>query len=153
MDTSKNPRKISKIIMHCSATPDSGDRCGFREINAWHYERGWLDRATGISCGYHYIIRRSGVLKKGRPDNSVGAHCYGQNTESLGLCMIGTWHFTTLQYDTLLDVGLELLEIHKLTSQQVFGHYEFNDKKSCPEYEINLLRRLLICTQRTRRYW
>ena len=83
-------RKITKIILHCSDTPDQGDVFGFEQINKWHKDNGWTDKASGVSCGYHYIIRRSGIIEPGRPETSVGSHCYGHNASSIGICYCGT---------------------------------------------------------------
>ena len=42
-----NQRKINKIVIHCTDSPDSMD-IGFREINEWHQKRGFLDKHTNI---------------------------------------------------------------------------------------------------------
>ena len=52
------------FIIHCSATKPSMD-IGFEEINRWHKERGWLQ------CGYHFIIRRNGVIEDGRTTDAA----------------------------------------------------------------------------------
>jgi len=43
-------RKINKIVLHCSASPDS-IAFTVRDIEAWHKERGFKSK-SGISCGY-----------------------------------------------------------------------------------------------------
>ena len=75
-------RKINKHIIHCSDTPD--DRhVTVDDIRAWHIKRGWND------IGYHYIINRDGSLALGRPVEKIGAHCKGNNGDSIGTCLIG----------------------------------------------------------------
>ena len=42
--------------------------------------------------GWHrlsQVIRKNGLTENGRPEFWIGAHVYGFNTESLGVCLIG----------------------------------------------------------------
>ena len=64
-------RKIEKIILHCTDSPDHMN-IGFKEINQWHKERGWLSK-SGISCGYHWIVKRNGKIEAGRPEKMLEA--------------------------------------------------------------------------------
>ena len=57
-----NPGKI--ILHHAAAT-----NCSIEDIHNWHLNNGWS------GCGYHYFIRKNGSIYKGRPENSLGAHC------------------------------------------------------------------------------
>lgn len=75
-------RKITKIIVHCSATPPSQD-IGGEEIDEWHLKRGF----DGI--GYHNVIRRDGGVEFGRSLMQEGAHVRGHNEESIGICLVG----------------------------------------------------------------
>lgn len=61
-------RKITEIIVHCSATPEGKDYT-VHDIDRWH-------RARGFKCiGYHYVIYRDGSIHNGRPVEQTGAHC------------------------------------------------------------------------------
>ena len=53
-----------------------------------HLEFGW----NGI--GYHKIIKRDGEIENGRPEFWIGAHVYGKNDQSLGVCLIGRDNFS-----------------------------------------------------------
>ena len=76
-------RKIDKIILHCSATPEGKDFT-VEQIRMWHVKgRGWRD------IGYHFVIYRDGSIHKGRPIEQSGAHTSGQNANSIGICYIG----------------------------------------------------------------
>ena len=75
-------RTINKIIIHCTATPEGRD-VTVTEIDRWHRQRGF----SGI--GYHYVIYRDGSVHKGRNEDSIGAHCTGQNANSIGVCYVG----------------------------------------------------------------
>ena len=75
-------RKIDKIIVHCSATPEGKDY-SVDTIRKWHLQRGFSD------IGYHYIIYRDGSIHTGRDESVIGAHCKGHNSNSIGVCYIG----------------------------------------------------------------
>lgn len=41
--------------------------------------------------GYHFYIRRDGKIYRGRPENYIGAHAYGANSDSIGVCFEGNF--------------------------------------------------------------
>ena len=141
-------RKIDKIIIHCSASL-FGDASIIRE---WHTEppRNWSD------IGYHYIIlngyvksskkyipEKDGIIEKGRSDEIVGAHCRKQNSNSIGICLIGNNKFTTNQQLSLIDLVLKLMDMYNLTHKDVYGHYEFDSHKACPCFDMDRFREML----------
>lgn len=78
----KNMRKITEIIVHCTATRRGVD-VTVADIEHWH-------RARGFSAiGYHYVVGLDGSVSRGRPEGRVGAHCLGHNKNSLGVCYVG----------------------------------------------------------------
>lgn len=124
-----NMRDITKIIIHCSATPTDMD-IGAEEIRGWHLARGWKD------IGYHYVIRRDGTLEEGRPLEEHGAHTLGFNIGSIGICLVGgedRFDFTLDQMDVLVDLVEELEE--KFPDATVHGHNEFSSK-ACPQFDV-----------------
>lgn len=137
-------RKISKLIVHCSDSPDDLD-IGFQEINDWHKERGWLS-PSGVSCGYHYIIRKDGRVHRGRPDSETGAHVSGHNKSSIGICWVGRKILTPEQYNSLLALITGLRHQYSIPIDKVFGHYELDPNKTCPNLDMHRLRaNLLFC--------
>lgn len=74
--------KITHIVIHYSATYED-QNLTVKDIDKMHKARGW----KGV--GYHWIIRRDGVVERGRPESQVGAHVGGQNTGKIGICAIG----------------------------------------------------------------
>lgn len=125
-------RKINKIIIHCADTPPSMD-IGVEEIRKWHTgERGWSD------IGYHVVIRRNGDFEEGREVAIAGAHCKGQNSNSIGICLVGGYNgkfdFTSKQMMTLDEV---IRGIKKSVPEvvSVHGHNEFSDK-TCPNFDV-----------------
>lgn len=75
-------RRITEIIIHCSATPEGKDFT-VEDIRRWHLARHFAD------IGYHYVVYRNGSVHKGRAENIAGAHCLGHNANSIGICYIG----------------------------------------------------------------
>jgi len=65
-------RPIDTLILHCSATPPDMD-IGVAEIDTWHKAQGWK------RIGYHFVIRRNGIVERGRPLAQIGAHVEGHN--------------------------------------------------------------------------
>ena len=138
----KNPRDIKYIIVHCTDSDDSLD-IGFREIDQWHNERGWLS-GTGISCGYHYVVRRSGKLEKGRPDWEVGAHVKGWNKNSIGIVWVGKKDIAKDQYHTLMATIRGLMNQYRVPVENVLGHCEIDHLKTCPNLHMLKLRANLV---------
>lgn len=138
----KGMRKISKIIVHCTDSDDSLD-IGFREINDWHKQRGFLS-PSGISCGYHYVIRRNGSTERGRPDEEAGAHVKGHNANSIGVVWVGRNQIGTKQLETLNAVLWGLLKQYSLEITDIYGHKELFEGKTCPNLDMNKLRANLL---------
>lgn len=137
-------REIRRVILHCSATPDykgdnkAFDLIGAADIDAWHRERGFDE------IGYHYVIRRSGVLEKGRAVLKQGAHCKGYNADSIGVCYVGTANPTVKQIDQLITLFWYLKFEYGLDAEDWYCHNEFTDKKPCPGLPAGLLRRMFL---------
>ena len=64
-----------------------------------------------MALSYHKVISKSGLIETGRPEYWIGAHVYGKNSESLGVCLIGRHHFTSLQYNSLKTVLIDWKKI------------------------------------------
>lgn len=120
-------RNITKLIAHCSDSPNDRD-VTVDEIRGWHKQRGWND------IGYHYVIYRNGQIMPGRPASEVGAHCKGQNHDSIGVCLIGRDAFTTEQFDSLRKLYRMLGNIFQGIG--IYGHRDFTDLKTCPNFEV-----------------
>jgi N-acetylmuramoyl-L-alanine amidase len=128
-------RKITKLIIHCSATPEGRDYT-VADIDRWHRARGF----KGI--GYHYVIYRDGSVHPGRAVEVIGAHCTGQNANSIGICYIGGLAAdgktakdtrTPAQREALRKLVAELKA--KYPGVTVHGHREFANK-ACPCFDV-----------------
>lgn len=126
------------LVVHCSASPNDED-VSASHIHSMHLGFGW----HGI--GYHRVIRRDGSVEMGRPEYWVGAHVYGHNQESLGVCLIGNDQFTTEQWRTLESVLREWKK--KYPNAKICGHRDFSyTDKTCPNFDVEdwCLRRGII---------
>lgn len=128
-------RKIDKIILHCAATPEGKDYT-VAQIDQWHRARGF----NGI--GYHYVVYRDGSVHAGRSVEKAGAHCAGQNANSIGVCYIGGCAAdgktpkdtrTAAQRAALEKLVKELLR--QYPGATVHGHNEFANK-ACPSFNV-----------------
>lgn len=135
-------RTIKKIIVHCSDSDDSLD-IGRKEIDEWHRERGFLSE-SGISIGYHFVIRRNGTIEIGRPISEVGAHCKGQNSNSIGICWVGRKAIGSKQRVELFKLLKSLMVQYKIPIDAVYGHYEFDPNKTCPNLDMVKVRAELV---------
>lgn len=135
-------RTIKRIVVHCTDSDDSLD-IGFREIDQWHKERGWLSK-SGISCGYHYIIRRDGSIEKGRQDWENGAHVKGHNKTSIGVVWVGRNQIADKQYQALMKLLRGLMKQYSVDIEDVLGHTELDHLKTCPNLNMLKLRGNLL---------
>ncbi len=130
--------KPSRIILHCSATPDDAEKdFDVKDVRAWHLERGFSD------VGYHYVIKRDGEIQAGRPPDLIGAHCKGQNTDTLGVCYIGMKRPSPEQRQALLKLYSLFKLNYGISYGSWFGHNEFNPHKECPGFNMELIRLFL----------
>jgi N-acetyl-anhydromuramyl-L-alanine amidase AmpD len=97
-------------------------------IEQWHLGKGY----AGI--GYHYIITGDGKLHTGRPATEVGAHAYGRNSDTLGICLTGNFDKekpSDAQMKTLIQLLATLCQRHKLRTAAIIGHRD-TIATSCP---------------------
>lgn len=135
-----NARRIDKIILHCSATPE-GEDFSVEQIRKMHLNRGFSD------IGYHWYIGRDGKIYKGRDEAKIGAHTTGQNTNSIGVCYCGgcpprsvkDWERkgkdtrTPAQRVAIIKLCKELKG--RYPSATLHGHNEFANK-ACPSFIV-----------------
>lgn len=138
-------RKINKIILHCTATPEGHDYT-VAQIRDWHVKgNGWQD------IGYHFVIYRDGSVHAGRPIEKIGAHTSGQNANSIGIVYVGgvedrkddkgRYNFpkdtrTAAQKAALVRLVNQLCVQYGLNPKRdVYGHYEFANKP-CPCFDV-----------------
>lgn len=132
----KSSRKITELIVHCTATPEGKDYT-VEDIRRWHKAKGWSD------IGYHYVIYRDGSIHAGRNVNIGGAHCVGHNTYSIGIVYVGGVDKynhpkdtrTPQQKASLITLLTQLKRMYPKAT--IHGHYEFSSK-ACPCFKPKL---------------
>jgi len=152
-------REIKRIILHCS---DSSWGTA-SVIEKWHTDP---NKPGGPfhSIGYHYVLCSGvlrvgekynkdydGVIQRGREDEVQGAHVKGHNEDSIGICLIGDHTFTYTQlFKTLPKLLSQLMDKYNLTTEDIIGHYELDDKKTCPNIDMDLYRKMIETTRSPR---
>ena len=128
-------RKIDKIFIHCSATPEGRD-IKMETIKSWHVKgRGWRN------IGYHFVIELDGTLKVGRPMEQMGAGVKGHNANSIHVCYVGGLDKNKKAKDTRTQAQRETLNtiigglLKEYPDASVHGHNEFSNK-ACPSFDV-----------------
>lgn len=128
-------RKITEIIIHCTATPEGRD-VTVGQVTQWHRARGFR------TIGYHYLVSLDGTVHAGRAPEEVGAHCLGHNARSIGVCYVGGLDRDTLRpKDTrTASQRKDLAELvarlrRRFPGATVHGHREFA-AKACPCFDV-----------------
>lgn len=78
----ENRDSTSKIILHHDAE-------NFKDAIELHNYHINDKQYSGI--GYHFFINKQGQAYIGRPIDKIGAHCLGQNGDSIGICFQGNY--------------------------------------------------------------
>ena len=122
--------KIEYIITHhtggSNANPllDTSNQT-MEQVDAYHKSLGW----DGI--GYNWFIEKSGLRKKGRDENKMGAHTIGYNDKSIGICLAGNFDLTLPtkeQTETLTKLLKEKMIQYNLSADRIVPHRKFANK-------------------------
>ena len=132
-------RRITEIIVHCSATPEGKDYT-VQDIRRWHKQQGWSD------IGYHYVVYRNGHIEPGRDVDIIGTHCEGHNAHSIGVCYVGGVARdgktpkdtrTLAQKAALISVLTELKQMYP--GAKIYGHKDLDKRgKACPSFDAKV---------------
>lgn len=159
-------REINLVVIHCSASPNGGDlsrrdergvivRTPADEINEWHRKRGFQRPAVWRrqlnpqldAIGYHVVIGVNGAHYTGRHLDEIGAHVFGFNRASVGVCMVGTDRFTAAQWERL-RLTITALQV-RYPAATITGHRDLSPDqngdgivepwewlKTCPGFDV-----------------
>ena len=137
-------REINRIVVHCSDSTWGNAAV----IRRWHTDpkprgKAWAD------IGYHAIIGNGhpenssdymglcdGLIEPGRPMDRMGAHAYGFNRGSLGVCMIGELAFTTAQFESLEHILKTWAGLYRVPLDRIVGHRVLDGSKTCPNFDV-----------------
>ena len=124
------------IVIHCSATKDSGT-VSWGAIRRFHVvERSWAD------IGYHFGVEKIGEdaeILLGRMPDRMGAHAAGHNSYTLGVCVVGDFD-KELPPENIWSKAVQLCKwlCHNFSIQDIYGHRELTDMKTCPGLMFDL---------------
>jgi N-acetylmuramoyl-L-alanine amidase len=133
----KATRKITEIIVHCTATPE-GREVSVDTIRSWHLANGWRD------IGYHYVVGLDGTVRPGRPEAQIGSHVAGHNSGTIGIVYVGGVAAdgktpkdtrTPAQKAALLDLAKALIAKYPAI-RRVAGHNQYTNAKACPSFDV-----------------
>lgn len=93
-----NRSRTNRIILHHA----EASSCTAEQIHQWHLNNGWS------GAGYHFLVRKDGAIYRLRPENKVGAHASGSNSDSIGVCFEGRYMDETMP-QAQIDAGRELV--------------------------------------------
>jgi hypothetical protein len=119
------------------------------EIHRWHLTNGW----SGI--GYHYVIHKNGMIERGRPRDTVGAHTYNYNGSSIGIVLDGNFEEampTDAQIERAAMLVAALSHIYNICpdDNNLLGHRDLNSTL-CPGK--NLYMQLPAVRDKALAYW
>jgi N-acetylmuramoyl-L-alanine amidase len=129
-------RQITEIIVHSTATP-KGMNATAKDIDKWH-------RLRGYNCiGYHFVILRDGTIERGRAVEMAGAHCKGNNADTIGVAYVGGLNENKQSADTrtgaqkiALNVLLADLLKQYPTIRKISGHRDYCNT-ACPSFDAS----------------
>lgn len=112
----------NRIILHHSACSN----CTAEQIHQWHLNNGWA------GAGYHFLVRKDGSIYRLRPEEYIGAHASGSNSDSIGICAEGNFEnetMTELQKQSLKELVSYLKNKYGISKVQ--KHSDVNST-ACP---------------------
>ena len=104
-DPTPQPTAVTHLVVHHSAGSNTSSDwpAVVRAIYYFHVNtNGWDD------IGYNWLIDPEGTLYQGRGNNLRGAHFCGNNSNTMGICVMGTYT-TELPSDTARQKLIRLL--------------------------------------------
>lgn len=132
-------RKWQGIILHHSATKDSGT-VSWEAIKEYHTkEKGWSD--IGYHCGLEYVGDKI-VFQPGRSLDLDGAGCVGKNSTHIQICIVGDFDAvepTEEMYKKVAHVCKRFMDMYGFGITDIRGHFSYAPK-TCPGKLFNWLK-------------
>ncbi len=117
------PRTSTKRLFYHHA---AAEECSVEQIHSWHVSAGY----NGI--GYHYLVRKDGSIHRGRPEDTIGAHALGNNSDSIGICFEGNFEIEEMpEAQKLAGIALTAYLKSKYKIEKVLRHCDVNST-ACP---------------------
>lgn len=90
------------IVIHHTGSGYDYDTSA-EDIHSWHIA------ACYAGIGYHFVIRKNGVIERGRPLWAEGAHAYGENWRSIGIQLSGDFDGNFFPTDAQIESAAMLI--------------------------------------------
>jgi hypothetical protein len=138
------PQRPTKLFVHHTASSNSTDYSlahGYslaRSIQNDHIGRGWID------SGQQFTLTRGGFTLegrhrslealRGRTQHLLGAHCFAQNDQAVGIENEGTYTSVAPRpqhYAALVQLSAYICSQYSIRPYQIYGHRNFNATE-CP---------------------
>lgn len=117
----KRSRTNYIVLHHADAS-----RCTVYDVHQWHLNKDW------IGIGYHFFVDKTGRVYRGRPIDTIGAHCPGYNANSVAICCEGNYeqeHMPPAQWKAILELVDYLKQVYP--GVKVVGHRDLYST-ACP---------------------
>lgn len=131
----------NRIVVHHTAGPVNQS---VLDIHRYHRSKGWL------GVGYNLLQDKEGAWHEGRGIDKQGAHAFGYNSNSVGICLIGNFEEDALssdRWESLVQMCSFLCLQYGLEYTDIVGHRELPGASTlCPGKHIDLsaLRRAVL---------
>jgi N-acetyl-anhydromuramyl-L-alanine amidase AmpD len=134
------------LIVHHSGS----DTDNIFTIHNFHKkDLGW----SGV--GYHYVIHQNGDCYIGRGEAMVGAHAFGNNHNSIGICFCGNLNVSHLT-DAQKKTGIELMMwiLKRYPEIKIHTHRDVG-KTECPgkNFDVDIIFRALAGNVVEKEHW
>lgn len=114
----------NRIILHHTGVS------ALQSVEVIHNYHKNTNKWAGI--GYHFYVRKDGSIYRGRPEEMIGAHAYGANSDSIGICAEGNFNNETMseeQKNAMKELVIYLKEKYNITKVQ---NHSDTISTSCP---------------------
>lgn len=124
----KPKRAVKRVFLHCSAS-DVAAHDSVVVMDQWHRKRGFSN------VGYHFFIRKDGMIEKGRSLENSPAAQRGHNAATIAICLHGLKReaFTKEQYASLIALARTINQAYG-GLVTFHGHCEVAPKE-CPVFD------------------
>ncbi len=123
---------VAFIVLHYSATPIEHD-VPVSVIDQWHRQRGFNE------VGYHYYVRKDGMVERGRDLTQPGrfeqgAHSKDENSKSIGICYEGGVSIKDRNrgYDTRAAEQIKAMTLLITSLRERFPHARVEGHRDMP---------------------
>ena len=122
----------NRIILHHTGVS------ALQSVEVIHNYHKNTNKWAGI--GYHFYVRKDGSIYRGRPEEMIGAHAYGANSDSIGICAEGNFNNETMseeQKNAMKELVVYLKEkyneVQAKVNEILLGKKENSNRKSNEE--------------------